>query len=381
MTAKRHIAGAVALALGLISAASAQAGDTQAPDCRLDRVSSLPISTLADGDLSVPVRIGDQREQLLLAIGEPHTIVTSKIADRLHLKVRMLPDGMMISTLRQYVYGRAALPSVQIGTRRGTNFPALFVQKPPDPGIAGELGLDLLTNFDVELNLASHRLNLYLHNHCDGNVIYWGRPPTVLPFKFNLIGQPVFKMRLDGKKLSVIFRTLDGPNAMGTAEALDTFGITPKTPGIRALPAPEARLGYGIKLSANFPDLSDENRMEMAKALEAFNIPPSANFLPAPPAPKVKSDYRYPFKLLALNGLKIRNPDIVLFPQTQVARCIGRNSTGFMLCYGSAQLSIGRNQMRGMRLYFAFKDRKLYITSADASPSSLPARHASVAGG
>jgi hypothetical protein len=48
------------------------------------------------------------------------------------------------------------------------------------------LGLDILTMFDVELDLAHHKINLFAKDHCPGKVIYWTKNAGVasVPMKF-----------------------------------------------------------------------------------------------------------------------------------------------------------------------------------------------------
>ncbi len=44
--------------------------------------------------------------------------------------------------------------------------------------VVGVIGTDLLGKFDVDLDIAHKKLNLFSPDHCKGQVVYWthGRP-------------------------------------------------------------------------------------------------------------------------------------------------------------------------------------------------------------
>jgi hypothetical protein len=80
------------------------------------------------------------------------------------------------------------------------------------------------------------------------------------------------------------------------------------------------------------------------------------------------TQWHYAFKTLSREGVVINNPRIAILkddgpecrPDAQDVR--GRS----MRCFGLANLRLRAGPLKAMHLYFAFKDKKLYITAADA---------------
>jgi hypothetical protein len=68
--------------------------------------------------------------------------------------------------------------------------------------------------------------------------------------------------------------------------------------------------------------------------------------------------YRYPFKMLALDGVTISNPDIVLVPD----KVSGRHHCRFC----GPDLILGMGVLRQLHLYIAYKEKRLYVTAATA---------------
>jgi hypothetical protein len=70
--------------------------------------------------------------------------------------------------------------------------------------------------------------------------------------------------------------------------------------------------------------------------------------------------YEYHFKVLAAGGVTISDPAIGIYRSS----CDGKTHDGH-ICYG-ADLSLGLEELRKFHLYFANKERVLYITAANA---------------
>lgn len=300
----------------------------QAEDCTLKQVAALTFTTLPNGKPAVPVKIAGHDEQMALATDNAHSAVINDVRTSLHLDYRSLPPFVSINYGHHPVTKAVTLSDFQIGAVRVPSYEVLLIQEPTAPDAAGTLGLDVLSNFDMELDLKAGKLNLFSQDHCPGQVVYWGAPYAVLPFKVDKVGAFYFDMTLDGKPISVSFATEDAEGDMGMSDAHDVFGIAPNDPALTAAGQDERRGG----------------------AL-----------------------YSYPFKTLSLSGIAVANPHILLYPQAPSDQC-ERGALKFehgqmTRCYGASQVTLGRSVLRKLHLYFAFKEKKLYVTAADPEPA------------
>jgi hypothetical protein len=64
--------------------------------------------------------------------------------------------------------------------------------------------------------------------------------------------------------------------------------------------------------------------------------------------------YRFPFDTLSFEGVTVQNPDIDIIPGETYGKL-------------NPQLIIGINVLRQLRVYIAYKEQTLYLTSAEAN--------------
>jgi hypothetical protein len=80
------------------------------------------------------------------------------------------------------------------------------------------------------------------------------------------------------------------------------------------------------------------------------------------------TNWHYPFKTLSLDGVVINHPNIVIL-QDDGPECradVPLYNTPQNRCYGSSNLHVYGDVLKALHLYFAFKDKQVYITAADA---------------
>lgn len=291
----------------------------QAADCTLKEVTSVQIEQMPDGALAVPIKIEGVDEKFLLDFNFPFSAIAPETAEALKLP--------------SFALGKSnyTIKSLNFGAIQGSNF--LFYAMPAGTlthGAAGVLGLDLLSHYDVELDLKRNKLNLFSTDHCPGQGVYWTDSAAIVPFSLSPpFGHVVLKGELDGK-----------PIKMGLPGPLQPHSITMM--GV---------LSKVLNIPADSPDL---------KALPGNN-------------PQV---FRYPFKTLALGSVVMNNPVIDIYQSDNDLLC-GENWTNSSVhkCFEGegVQLQLGLDEFKPLRLYFAFKEGLLYITSADASrPTGTP---------
>jgi hypothetical protein len=338
-----------ALAAALLCAHAA----TAAEDCALKQIASLPIATTASGKIAVPVKIGGTNRLMAVELGSATTGINANLIDELKLDTRPIPSADVPANLNNvtmmpassaFIYSddvftqgvlttimrKVTLPEFQMGALDIKDLPvtALPGWKNAD-GIAGILGTALLQHFDVELDFANAKINVYSQDHCAGKVVYWADAYAALPFTINAItGGVMTPMTLDGAPLTVTLSTDPGHGEM-------SLGVAGKM--------------LGVPVGA--PELKHTDHPHPVGGTEW---------------------YAYPFKTLSLGGLAIQNPAIDLFAgddfctqdKLHGAIYVPAAKDAATLCQSDATIKLA--ELHQLHLYFAFGEKKLYVTAADA---------------
>jgi hypothetical protein len=304
------------IAIAMLVAGSAHAGE----QCALHQIGSLELQRAADGSLTVPVTVNGQPRTMFISISGPFSWFYADFVDAQNFNQPMayLPGSAKanprkdIYEVPEFGFGKALIKNAQFFRMKSA---------PSRPhGVIGELTVDLLSKFDMEVDLKRGRINLFLQDHCPGKVVYWTHSPyAAIPFENDSSQHPNLPMELDGKQIRVALTLGSGPAVMGMEAAKRIFGLNKDT--------------FRVTQVADTP--SDH--------------------------PK----YRYPFEALNVNGLLIKRPEIDIDPK--VTDCL-TYTEGFKRswCFGGADVYLGRSELSQLRLFFAFKEQVLYVTPADA---------------
>ena len=293
-----------------------------ADSCKLVQAASINL-TRADNDIAVfPVTIGGKELRFALNTGSVVSFITTRAA----------PTGYRSTSVAGiYVSGRessmgAIIPTMSMGGLVGTDQLFVLVTKRETiGGTSGEIGLDKLEGYDVEIDLAHDKLNLFKPDHCKGQVVYWTDTAAAIPFQIQPDGQINIPMELDGKTVNVLLDTTKPTSEISFAAVHRLFGAT--RGDLRAAADEE----YG--------------------------------------------DYRRSFHTLNVGGLAISNPDIAIYDYgDNEAICDGKfhvppHSPHYPVpyrCYGGGDMRIGLKQLRALRLFVDFSEKMLYVTPADA---------------
>jgi predicted aspartyl protease len=273
-------------------------------------MASLPIEPDAAGRPRIPVRINGRPRQFVVDTGGIATMVTHDAAKELRL-----PNAPAHAARLVFVNGDSATSvaharSFHVGRMAVGRF--TFLVTPPSihvPGAAGALAPDVMRNFDVEIDFARNRMNLFRPDSCPGNPVYWtSRPHAAMSFTLD-DGHMSATAMLDGKLVDLIIDTGAAATVMNLEDAKSEFGIAPGSHGVTPI-------GYGP---------SDADRR-----------------------------YAYHFGVLNLEGLAIERPRIVLRPDQSGLRQAGLRP----------ELILGMGELSKLHLYIAYGERKLYITAA-----------------
>jgi hypothetical protein len=313
---------AAALALALATQARAE------EDCRLKQLATLALKQDAIGQYTIPLTIGGQERRFILGLNVPFSAISGSFADAQGFKSHKLPESLVAEIGGEKIERQVEVSEFAIGPVRAKDYHMFRAQSGlgPDPDVAGVAALDLLENFDVELDLNAQTLKLFSPDHCKGRVVYWADSSAVAPFEIDRSGHIAFEMQLDGKTVSVDFDVTRGAALMPMTAAKRLFDLSETSAGMQ--PLTEGGTTY----------------------------------------------YRYPFKSLSLEGIQIANPAIMIYPASgpecrpNLHFVEGREAR----CFGVADMRLRASELDKLRLYFAFKEKTLYATAAGAGREKAP---------
>jgi predicted aspartyl protease len=319
---------AVALAL---CATAAHAGD-----CQMSRAASLDMTLMKDGRILVPVAINGTPEYMLVDTGAPLSTLEADTVAALGLKTQRMYEGTLFNSLGQSFNALAMVPSLAIDQAHATNlrFPVAPTRMSRDPRMAGLLGADLLRHYDIELDFANRKLNLFLQDHCPGKVIYWpASTVAVVPVHIAESGHIIVPVQLDGQSVDAVLDTGAGYSILDLETAQHQFGLQPGTAAL----TPEGHYGGDTGVPA----------------------------------------YSHVFKTLGFDGLAIANPKIYVFEQMGTSALKARPETGTRLSTvdarnGVAPMILGLAEMGHLHLFISYKEQKLYVTPPSPPTAATP---------
>lgn len=317
---RRLLAGIAFASASLLSAAHAQ-------DCKLVEIASLDAKPARDGRVLLPITLDDTPHLLFMDTGSEIGMLSTSVVDQLGLKLQRINNGMTFyrfsgDSMTHYV----SISSLKIGPDEA-KYTAFLVAdwSNEDPASDGVLGTDILKNFDLDLDFAANKLNLFSQDHCDGKVVYWAREYAVLDADIDKTGGITVAMTLDGHDVKAIVDTGTALTTLNETDAKRDFGIDPTSPGMETLT--DAR---GIKY------------------------------------------YRYRFKSLSMGSVTMPNPLIFILPDAAGAAA-RRDVTEQKLqgyqgigAYRGPAIILGTDALRHLHLYVAYREHKIYVTAADA---------------
>lgn len=172
--------------------------------------------------------------------------------------------------------------------------------------IVGTIGMNLLKLMDMELDMASRRVSFFSQDHCRGEVVYWAQSWAELPMTYRGMVTSV-KVKLDGKSIKATLDTGSPTTAIDRDLAESLFDFSPTAPGV-------------------------EHSGQSGSATGSL-----------------RDSYTKQFKTLDFGGVTVHNPKMEVVD------------------FGEREIILGMNYLSQLRLYFAYGEKKLYITAADGS--------------
>lgn len=294
---------AIAFASGIIVGSPARA---DLPDgCRLQLAATLSMQADVAGRPLIPVSVEGREQLFVVDTGGVDTMLTHATAAALRLASGPMRPGRFVFVNGDTSPATARANSFRIGQLPLGRFDFLVTPSSMTlPGAAGALGPDIMRRYDVELDFAAGRFNLFSQNHCEGGVVYWTRrPAAVTTFALDDNGHMTAVAMLDGKLVDLVIDTGAVATSMTLEDAKSEFGLQPSSPGMQSV---------------------DD------------------------------AVYAYRFGALNLEGIEVRQPTVVIRPDRTGLRAAGLRP----------EVILGISELRKLHLYIAYREKKLYITGA-----------------
>lgn len=278
-------------------------------DCALHMIASLDMQTIPDGRVTIPVQFEGHDHRLMVDTGGYISTVTPLLATeegyKAHVSHGTVLRGMGNSLLNSYV----EVDDFNIGGAHGRNFD-FFVDEFNDLSVDGTLAPSILTAYDADFDFAHDKLNLIDPDHCPGRVTYWTKTaPAIVPLEIQNRTHIRIPVMVDGKEIMATIDTGSATSYITMRAASRFLGITDKSDGLTS---------RGIV---------------------------RVNGMAGPV-------YNYPFKALTFGTVIVNNPHVEIVSDP---------------VWSEDDLLLGVSILRQLHLYIAYREKKLYITPAQAN--------------
>jgi hypothetical protein len=278
--------------------------------CALRQLAHLPVTFNEQTGLpSVTIKIGGQDVSMVLSTESIASALRPDAVERLDGKPEWKEElGIQLQMGGKDIMRYATLNGISLGRALLSDFTFVLVPRDITLHEDGQLGMDILANFDLEIDLMHNTLNLFEHYNCAPSPVYWS----------NSYGQA--DMLPNGLHYITFTAQVNGIDTRTT-------------------------------LATEFPLSSMPRRM----AAEQFGIRKEDDRSASCSGDRQQSDR---FVSLTIDGLSINNPEINTncdYPSYIRAKTI------------EPVLAIGRNHLKKLRLYVAWQQRKIYFTATTAT--------------
>ncbi len=221
----------------LLAAMTALPVFAEVPKCKLTKVAELPV-TLEHNRPLIPAKINGQDVFFLIDTGSYATFIRPAAAAALGLEGRDL-EGDVIGVDGAAGMGSVMIDDLVIDRLHLRNKPYRLhgskTEKPSTPLVAGVLGNDMWSHFDVEFDLAHNLVTLFKPQDCDhANLAYWSPDYLEADFIHTLNAEyhhVTLRVQVNGQPVKAVLDSGATVSAL-TLEGAKLAGIGPDSPGV-----------------------------------------------------------------------------------------------------------------------------------------------------
>jgi predicted aspartyl protease len=303
--------GILALAFLLLSTPASSQDQPQPKICQMGRAAAFDAKTGGEGMIFLDGTVDGHRGNFLIDTGGMGLVLGMSTGFRLESKPQRAFIGGEFVGGTKLDYGIGA-KRLQIGNITSTS--PWFLLAPdhmlPSDATGNIQPHALWPSYDVEIDFAQGKLNLFLTNQCPGHVVYWTHKPyAAVPMVVDGNGHITVQAMLDGKPVDAMIDTGSQSSMISLRAASHILDIDKNTEGVSSL---------GSVVINN----------------------------------EVKAQrYRFPFKSLTFDGIAIGNPKIEIADTGSDSR--------------KDPLLLGIGVLRQLHLFIAYDENKLYLTGAE----------------
>lgn len=325
------------------------ASHTDAAVCSVTKLTSFD-AQLSSGRIVVDAMIEGQPVKAMLDTGLPFNMISKALAEKLKLSTVSI-EGPYVPGNISWLAKNMAIPSLppesvtmmdaaggtptRLATVRQVAFGEIKTENTPFY-VMGEaskeapwpdviFGATFLETYDLELDLAHGKVNIFFPEHCPGSVVYWTNRFGVVPIKIMTDGHITVPVTVNGTETHAILDTGAPLSLISKLLAADSLGIDPVKDG--------DALEY----------VTEPSGARLPVYTHTFDslIVGDAHFSRTPMG-------------IAPDRLNSATKDMVHFPQRAI----------YYPTVINTPVTLGMNHIQKLRLYFAFHDNLLYFTSA-----------------
>jgi len=294
-------------------------------NCALRQLASLNVTMSSDGWVLIPIQVGPTKLEAVIDFGARYSILREAVAQELQLKL------VTFERESRFIFGGVAKyksrAPLKFGNMSIGDTAFAVVQKPigNDPRVAASLGVDVLTMFDVELDLAHGKVNLFAKNHCPGKVVYWTQssPVSSVPLNFTAWDWLQIPVQVNGRYVAAVISPISEDVYVNPHHSVQNFGVEIHAPDLPVV------------------DLDQIPMMPLGRSTPAITLG---------------------LKTIAMGGITILNPTTHVFDCDDGAWSIERTA-----CPDMPNIALGVSELKKIRVYLDFQDRMFYATVPDAN--------------
>jgi predicted aspartyl protease len=220
---------------GLLACVSAcgtipdRAAGSTANACSVQRVAEMPVR-IANGAILIPATINQTKVEMQIDTGASGSMIDQTMAARLALP----SDAHRRTTLRgiggDVESQNTVVRSLEIGGQEWQSLSLstghLATEFHHGTQVAGLLGADRLSGFDIELDVPHARMTLWQVSHCAGDFALAGSPHFVVPLAWHTPNRLVARVEIDGHPVEALIDWGSRATTI-TGAAAASVGVTP----------------------------------------------------------------------------------------------------------------------------------------------------------